>query len=105
MKEPIFIFCTVPDADTARIIGKTIVEKKLAACVSWGSAVHSVYRWDGRIEEADELNLTIKTVRKKYNEVQEVILSLHPYELPEIVSVPVLDGLEPYLEWIRQGTC
>ncbi len=104
MKEQIFVFCTVPDKEVASRIGRTIIEKKLAACVSWGTEVHSVYRWNGQIEEATELNLTIKTVRAKYDEIQQLIQTLHPYELPEIVSMPVLNGLEPYLQWISRET-
>lgn len=107
MTEQVLIFCTVPDSDIASRISEILIEKKLAACVSWGENMQSVYRWNGHVEKATEVKLTIKTVRGKYDEVEKLILSVHPYDVPEILSVPVLDGFGPYLKWIadevRQG--
>ncbi len=104
MTEQILVFCTVPDSDTAVRISKALMDRKLAACVSWGEKIQSVYRWNGRVEKAEELNLTVKTVNGKYRDVEELILSIHPYDVPEIVAVPILEGFGPYLEWIRQET-
>ena len=104
MKQAIFIYCTVPDKDTAVAIGRKLVENRLAVCVSFGSSVQSIYRWQGVIEEAMELALTIKTVRENYSAIEELIVSLHPYDVPEIVAVELDNGLKPYLEWIVSET-
>ena len=104
MKQTIFIYCTVPDKDTAVAIGQKLVENRLAACVSFGSPFQSIYRWQGVIEEATELALTIKTVRENYSAIEELIVSLHPYDVPEIVAVEMENGLKPYLEWIVSET-
>ena len=104
MKQAIFIYCTVPDKDTAVAIGRKLVENRLAACVSFGSPVQSNYRWQGVIEEAMELALTIKTVRENYSAIEELIVSLHPYDVPEIVAVELDNGLKPYLDWIVSET-
>lgn len=104
MKQGIFIYCTVPDKDTADVIGRKLVESHLAACVSFGSPVQSIYRWQGVVEEATELVMTIKTVQENYSRIEELILSLHPYDLPEIVMVGMDNGLKPYLEWIVSET-
>ena len=104
MKQAIFIYCTVPDKDTAVTIGRKLVENRLAACGSFGSPVQSIYRWQGVIEEATELALTIKTVRENYSAIEELIVSLHPYDVPEIVAVELDNGLKPYLDWIVSET-
>lgn len=104
MNKPVFIYCTVPDKDTASAIAKKLVESRLAACVSFGSPVQSIYRWKGVVEEATELVMTIKTVQENYARIEELILSLHPYDLPEIVMARIDSGLKPYLEWIEAET-
>lgn len=104
MEEPVLLFCTVPDVGTARRLAHLLVEKRLAACVSYDEPVHSVYRWQGKMEEALEWKLTIKTVRRRFHEVKTLIVAHHPYDLPEIVCTPVTAGLPAYLEWIKQET-
>lgn len=104
MDRPILVFCTVPDNDTAERLAKTLVEEKLAACVNCAGASRSVYRWEGKVEGAVEITLTIKTVSGRYDAVETKIRSMHPYELPEILAVPVLCGLDPYLEWLNSET-
>lgn len=104
MDKPILVFCTVPDNKTAGLLAKALVEGKLAACVNCAGASRSVYRWEGKVEEAVEITLTIKTVGGRYNDVEAMIRSMHPYDLPEILAVPVLHGLAPYLEWLARET-
>ena len=104
MQQSVFIYCTVPDKDTAAAIGRELVEGRLAACVSVGSPVRSIYRWQGVIEETTELEMTIKTAQENYLKVEELILSMHPYEVPEIVMVELDKGLKPYLDWIESET-
>jgi periplasmic divalent cation tolerance protein len=95
------VFTTSPDTDTARRIARALVEEGLAACVNILPTMHSVYKWKGRIEEADEQLLIIKIVAVHFAQVRDRIRALHPYELPEIIAVPVADGLPEYLAWLN----
>ena len=104
MNEPILIFCTVPDEITARRLGGTLVNNKLAACVNYSAPSCSIYRWKGTVEEANEILLTIKTVKGRYEAVEMLIRSIHPYEVPEIMAIPVVRGLTSYLEWLQHET-
>ncbi|MCG6900852.1 MAG: divalent-cation tolerance protein CutA [Gammaproteobacteria bacterium] len=98
--EPRIGLCTVPDKGTAMRIAAALVAEQLAACVNIIPAVQSVYRWQGAVEQAEELLLLIKTSDTVWSQLQERILALHPYELPEIISVPIQDGHSNYLNWI-----
>jgi len=80
------------------------VEKRLAACVNIGAAVTSIYEWDGRMQQGSELMLTIKTIRTRYPALQQAIIEGHPYELPEVIAVPITTGLPEYLAWIEKCT-
>ena len=97
-------FCTCPDAASAQRIADTLVEERLAACVSVLPGLRSVYRWQGAIERADELLLVIKTTRDQVEPLGARVASLHPYELPELVSVEVAGGLPAYLQWVEEQT-
>jgi periplasmic divalent cation tolerance protein len=94
---------TCPDFDTAQRIADALVEERLAACVNFLPGVHSTYRWKGKVEHAGEVLLLIKTTRVRLPAVQERIVALHPYELPEVLSVEA-GGLPAYLQWIAQET-
>jgi len=101
MKEKLILcFCTVPDGETGRRIAREIVESGLAACVNRLPGVESVYRWEGRIEEDGEELLVIKTRADRLANLVDAISRAHPYELPEVVAVPVTGGLEGYLDWV-----
>ena len=100
----LFVHCTCPDADVAARIARSLVEHGLAACVSIGAPVRSIYRWQGVVEEADEIPLLIKTTAARLDEVKVHVLMLHPYELPEIVAVEAGAGLDRYLDWIGAAT-
>jgi len=91
---------TAPDADTAARIARALVEERLAACVNLVPAVRSIYRWRGRIEDAAEVLLVIKTRAERVEALAARLRALHPYELPELVALPVADGLAPYLDWV-----
>src|SRR3569832_2491498 len=99
-----FVLLNLPDMPTADAIARYLVEQRLAACVNRLSPVHSVYRWRGAVEEASEITLLIKTVQTRYAEVEAAIKMHHPYELPEVIAVPVSAGLPAYLEWISEET-
>lgn len=94
------IFCTCPDAETASVIADSLVDKRLAACVNMLPGVRSVYRWQGKCVSSDEWLLIIKSAVAIFPQLQAHILELHPYELPEIIAVPISTGLPAYLDWI-----
>ena len=95
---------TCPDAATAENIARALLERKLAACINILPGVKSFYTWKGVNETAEEHVLLIKTVSAAYPAVEQAILEMHPYELPEIVAVPLAAGLPDYLAWITQNT-
>jgi periplasmic divalent cation tolerance protein len=100
----ILVFTQMPDRVSALALARSLVESRIAACVSVGAPVESLYHWQGKIETAEETPLVVKTRQSRYREVENAIRAQHPYELPEIVAVPVVDGLAPYLEWIADET-
>ena len=102
--ETLIVITNAPDRDIALKIARALIERKLAACVNILAGCTSVYRWQGRLEEAAEVPLLIKTRAAIYGEVEAAIRSVHPYELPEIIAVPVERGLPGYLEWITAQT-
>jgi periplasmic divalent cation tolerance protein len=97
------VLCTCPDQATARQLADKLVEIQLAACVNIVSGLESVYRWQGRIEHDQELLLLIKTRRQAVEQLSDAIRALHPYELPEVIAVPIVAGLNPYLQWIENN--
>jgi periplasmic divalent cation tolerance protein len=100
----LIVLTNAPDRATAEKIARTLVEQKLAACVNILGVCSSIYRWQGTIETAGEVPLLIKTRAEIYPEVETTIKNLHPYELPEIVAVPVAHGSSEYLDWISVAT-
>ena len=98
------VLSNAPDAERARAIARTLVDERLAACVNVLAPCHSVYRWQGEVESADEVPLLIKTTRARYAELQATLAEAHPYELPEIVAVPLEAGLPGYLAWVAAET-
>ncbi|MEO0313853.1 MAG: hypothetical protein RI928_309 [Pseudomonadota bacterium] len=103
--EQIFIVMThMPDAESAEVLAGALVETRLAACVNLSPTVKSVYRWQGKIERANEVTLTIKTTQGHYTALEAAIRAAHPYEVPEIIALPVVAGLPSYLQWIVAET-
>ena len=98
------VLCTVPDAETAGMLARRLVEEKLAACCNIVAGIKSVYRWQGEIHEDDEHLLLIKTTSAVYDMLQARIAELHPYDTPEILALPVNQGLQKYLNWLEQNT-
>lgn len=98
------VLSTCPDAETAERLAGVLVEQRLAACVSAGAPVTSMYPWEGRIEHEQEVPLTIKTSAGRLEELKRVLVDHHPYDVPEILALPVIDGLEAYTGWIREWT-
>lgn len=99
----LLVLCTCPDRESAAAVATALLEERLAACVSQLSGVRSLYRWEGRVEDNDELLLLIKTTARQFPALEEMILKLHPYEIPEIIGVPLTIGSQPYFDWIRNS--
>jgi periplasmic divalent cation tolerance protein len=99
--DPIAVFITAPNNEEASQLANTLVEKRLAACVQIMPRMQSVYRWQGKIERQQEILLIIKTVNAKFAELEREVRSLHSYETPEIVAVPLTAVSEPYLSWLK----
>jgi periplasmic divalent cation tolerance protein len=100
----LIVITNTPDRDVALKIARALIERKLAACVNILAECTSIYRWQGKLETATEVPLMIKTRAAIYDDVEAAIKSLHPYELPEIVAVPIERGLPDFLEWINAET-
>ena len=104
MDEVLLIITNLPDVATAEKLARQLIEARAAACVNQLAPCISTYRWKGDIETATEVPLLIKTTKANYPRLEKLILEAHPYELPEIIAVPVNAGLPAYLNWINQET-
>lgn len=105
MQHPhLVVFCTCPDKGSADTLATTLVEENLAACVNILPAITSVYRWKGQVEKESETLLLIKTSTPVYSRLESRIQQLHPYELPEVIAVPITLGSEAYLGWLQSMT-
>lgn len=100
----LLVLTNCPDATVADTLAAALVEERLAACVNILPTSRSVYRWQGALETASEVPLLIKTTRDRYPALEARIQALHPYELPEIVAIPIEKGLPIYLEWVETET-
>ena len=98
------VLTTAPDGDVAATLARTLVEERLAACVNLIPRVRSIYRWEGEIQDDSEVVLLIKSQRKRSEALAARIKDLHPYELPEVLVLPVSGGSAPYLDWIATET-
>ncbi len=96
------VHTTCADEDSARKLADALVEQRLAACVSVGAPVESRFPWKGRIDQETEVPLTIKTLEDRLEALEKAFGQLHPYEVPEILAVPVDQGNKPYLDWMRE---
>lgn len=94
------VFCTCPPTLNAQKLARELVEQKLAACVNIIPKITSVYTWKDQIFEENEILLMIKTTQKAYPKLETWIRQQHPYEIPEIIALPIIAGFEPYLQWI-----
>lgn len=100
----IVIYCTVPDKKIAKNITKILMKHKLAACVSIVDKVQSIFSWDGEVCQEKEFLMIIKTRRSNYGKIKLVIEDLHPYTVPEIIALPIVDCSEDYLKWLVKET-
>jgi periplasmic divalent cation tolerance protein len=100
----IVVLSTVPDTDTGRRIARAILERRLAACVNISGPLESLYWWEGKIQQDPEHLLVIKTREELFPALEEAVRSLHPYDVPEIIALPVGQGSSAYLDWIGTET-
>ncbi|XOV79742.1 MAG: divalent-cation tolerance protein CutA [Aestuariibacter sp.] len=101
MSDLCVVLCTCPDKSSARDIACKIVEKEQAACVNIISGMVSVYSWQGRVQQSSECQLVIKTTKAAVGKLQDVVLALHPYDVPEWVVLDITDSSTDYGNWIR----
>jgi periplasmic divalent cation tolerance protein len=99
----ILVLCTCPEDVVAARIANTLVEEKLAACVNRLSRMSSTYRWEGKVQTETEALLLIKTTERLFAPLSERIRALHPYEVPEVIALPIENGSERYLAWLGQS--
>jgi len=97
------VLVTAPDAQLAESMASTLVEERLAACVNVIPGLVSVYRWEGEVQRDQEALMIVKTTESRVAELRERIVQLHPYEVPEVLVLNVVDGHEPYLGWVRDA--
>ncbi|MBF0330779.1 MAG: divalent-cation tolerance protein CutA [Candidatus Omnitrophica bacterium] len=104
MHEFIMVLTTFKDANQAALMARVLVEKKLAACCNILKDVHSVYMWEGELQDQSEALMLIKTKSSLFHALESEIKSLHSYATPEIVVLPIVEGSDAYLHWVEQST-
>lgn len=101
---PLLVFCTCPDVATAERIAEIVVSERLAACVNIMPGLTSIYRWQGQVQRDFETMLLIKTREAVYALLEMRIRELHPYQVPEVIALPIGTGSTAYLDWITAST-
>lgn len=101
-KTPCLVITSYPNKESALQLAELLIQKQLAACVNLSSAMTSVYQWQGKLCREQEIMMLIKTTQTRYHELEQAILAHHPYELPEIIQVPIELGYAPYMGWIHE---
>ena len=104
MSSCIQVTTTTATKEEAQKIARHLVEQKVAACVQVSGPITSVYRWKGKVETAEEWLCLIKTQESLYSELEKAIISLHSYETPEIIALPIITGSRDYLSWLQNET-
>lgn len=100
MSKPIIVLCTAPDNDCAQKIARELVANNLAACCNIIPGLTSIYKWDAKVQQDSELLLMIKSTKHNFELIKEKIKTLHPYKIPEIISVDITQGSKQYIDWI-----
>src|SRR5215212_6547513 len=95
------LLVTCPGRDEAARLAHALVEEELAACVNVVGEIRSVYRWEGKVCDDAEVLCVVKTTAERFEAARARIVALHPYQVPEVIALPVVDGHTPYLEWLR----
>lgn len=98
------VLVSCPSAEKAAEIARVLVEERLAACATILPSVRSIYRWEGKVQEDAEALLLAKTEVRRFEDLRQRVLALHPYEVPEVLALPVEAAHRPYLDWIAEST-
>jgi len=96
------ILLTAPDVDVAERVGRALVEERLAACANIVPGVVSLFRWEGEVQREAEVLVIVKTTDERVEDVRARVVELHPYQVPEVLVLPVVAGHAPYLDWVRE---
>jgi periplasmic divalent cation tolerance protein len=102
--EAIVVYITAPNEDEAAKIAKTLIEEKLAACVNIVPEIRSIYSWQGKIEDEKEVLMIVKTRLRLFNALKTKVLTMHSYTIPEIIALPIVDGSDEYIKWLKEAT-
>ena len=100
--QPVVIFVTCPTSAVARRVATQLVTRRLAACVNLLPSIESVFQWNGKVDRCREWLLLIKTTAGRFEALRRAVIELHPYEVPEVIALPLTAGHQPYLEWIQR---
>jgi len=104
MTDAMLVLSTFPNSDAAADMAKKVVDEKLAACANILPAVRSIYRWQGKVQDDNEVLVLLKTRQGQLERLKQRILELHPYDVPEVIALPIEQGHAGYLEWIANET-
>jgi periplasmic divalent cation tolerance protein len=104
MTNTLVVLCTLPDEKTAGELARSLLEQRLCACVNIVPRIRSIYAWEGKLADEEEVLCVIKTTRDRFAKLEEAIQADHPYEVPEVIALPVVQGHVPYLEWVKKST-
>lgn len=104
MSDAIVVLVTVPTPERAAEIARAVVEERLAACGNVVPGLRSIYRWEGKVQDDEEALLLLKTTRSRFDALRDRVLALHPYDVPEVIALPVEAGSAAYLAWIAGET-
>lgn len=104
MSEYIVVFITAPDAEVAQRIARVLVEERLAGCVNIIKDIRSIYFWQAKVEDEPEVLMVVKTKGSLFSKLKDRVRSIHPYTVPEIIAIPVIEGSEDYLRWLDEVT-
>jgi len=104
MTDAMLVLTTLPNADAAAEMAKRVVDERLAACANLFPAVRSIYKWQAKVEDQNEVLILFKTRQQHFERLKSRILELHPYEVPEVLAIPVEQAYQPYLEWLARET-
>jgi periplasmic divalent cation tolerance protein len=102
MTDKIVVLSTCGSVKEAELIARSLVERRLAACVNLIPGIRSIYRWKDAVEDSQEILMVIKSSRALLEEVRAEIVKLHSYEVPEVLAMPIVDGAETYLDWMER---
>lgn len=102
--DPLVVLVTTPTAEKAAEIARAVVEARLAACGNVVPGLRSIYRWEGKVQDGAEALLVLKTTRARFDALRDRIVALHPYDVPEVLALPVEAGSAAYLAWIARET-